>query len=118
MVHIHYLSGKDGVLVITGKINKLDREKETQQKQNRWRGISEATMMSRRTSWAEVEMKATEIGARYILQTSTGSYYLKCFPSRDIHIPTSGELWDQIHDTIAPDDFQGRRSRIWILDYL
>lgn len=118
MVNIHYLSGKDGVPVITKGINDLDRKKQKEQKQNRWRGGN--IHRDKDTPWIEIENLAKQVRARYILQTSVGSYYIKCFPSTTVpenQIPTSGELWDQMRHHWASDSYEDRKSRIWILDY-
>ena len=128
MNNIRYLSDGDreGFPVITKLINDLDKEKEGEQKQNRWRGLSETLRMESDTPWERVETQAEQRRARYILRTSNGSYYIKCFPSwgrtpsqnvSETQIPTSRELWEQMKRHGVEDNFVGRKSRIWILDY-
>ena len=116
-MNVHYLSGGEGFPVITKEINRLDKAEDERQKQNRWRGISEKNHKPPETPLDEVKEKAERQRARYILQTSVGTYYIKCFPREGYQIPTSGELWDQIWRCRVPTDFRGKKSRVWILDY-
>ena len=120
MSEIHYLTGEEGKLVVTKDINRLDREKEMAHKQNRWRGISERLHFPEGTDFSAVKDKALRMNAKYILKTSVGSYYIKCFPSSNVSIddlPTSGELWDQMRPYLTHENTRGRKSRVWIFDY-
>ena len=61
-----------------------------------------------------VEQLARERGARYILKTSTGSYYIKCYAPRSGHqIASSGEILRHVSECYSISG----KSRVWILDY-
>ena len=64
--------------------------------------------------WAIVKERAEQLGARYILKTSSGSYYIKCFAPREGFVPfTSGKILQRVSGLY---DSSGK-SRVWIIDY-
>ena len=61
-----------------------------------------------------VEQLARERRARYILKTSTGSYYIKCYTPREGHqFASSEEILRHISECYSISG----RSRVWVLDY-
>jgi len=65
-------------------------------------------------SWLEVGRMAYRLRARYILQTSNGTYYIKCYAPRSGHqIASSGEILRHVSECYSISG----KSRVWILDY-
>jgi len=67
-----------------------------------------------RLPFEEVKREAERLRARYILKTSAGSYYIKCYePKPGYQINSSGEIFHHLSNCYSISG----KSRIWILDY-
>ena len=107
MAQIQYLTPEDGLPVVPRLIDASCKQTDS------YGSIGQLRVPGDQP-FETVEQLARERRARYILKTSTGSYYIKCYAPRPGHqIASSGEILRHISECYSISG----RSRVWVLDY-
>ena len=117
MVGYSFWTPENGIPVNTGRLRSLDRV-EGRGGEKAIKDASGGGILKQEGpfyAWSEAKDTALMLNAKYIVKTTSDSYYVKCFEHRKNtrQIPSSMELYKQV---VACACDTGE-SRVWILEY-